>query len=236
VRIIEISGIDMNPCCGTHLPSTAQMQMVKFIKAGESRGAEGVGGGAQLRHATVPCFACVATPLLHSAHLFVSWDQTLSGVQSKADVTGRLADHPTDWPMILCIWLPPLTAARGTHTDGIRCLGVAAAARTSVMPEPLKGHTLLHFAVGGRLLESLAAAGLRERGLNKLLCCAPSDYVAKVEKIAADGTAAARAAKRANEELAQLLGTQLRHQARTSHSHSHSPSHSHHHTCAASFT
>jgi Ser-tRNA(Ala) deacylase AlaX len=33
VRLVEIQGIDLNPCCGTHVPTTASLQMVKFLKA-----------------------------------------------------------------------------------------------------------------------------------------------------------------------------------------------------------
>ena len=109
VRIVEIEGIDLNPCCGTHVPNTASLQMVKFMRS-----------------------------------------------------------------------------------------------------EPLKGgRTLLHFASGTRVLDALAASVLRDRGLNKLLCCAPEEYVAKVEKLSTDNTSATRAAKKANEELAALIGEKL---------------------------
>jgi misacylated tRNA(Ala) deacylase len=33
VRLVEIQGVDLNPCCGTHVPTTAALQMVKFLKA-----------------------------------------------------------------------------------------------------------------------------------------------------------------------------------------------------------
>lgn len=33
VRLVEIQGVDLNPCCGTHVPTTAALQMVKFLRA-----------------------------------------------------------------------------------------------------------------------------------------------------------------------------------------------------------
>jgi hypothetical protein len=42
----------------------------------------------------------------------------------------------------------------------------------------------------------LAEASLRDRGLNKVLCCKPEEYVEKVTKISSDSTAASRAAKK----------------------------------------
>ena len=89
VRIVSIDGFDMNPCCGTHLSTTAEMQAVKFLRL-----------------------------------------------------------------------------------------------------EAVKGRTLLHFASGGRVLKHLAASSLRDRQLNKVLCCGPDEYAEKVEKIASDGTGA----------------------------------------------
>jgi misacylated tRNA(Ala) deacylase len=108
VRIIEIAGVDINPCCGTHLGSTAEMQVVKFTTA-----------------------------------------------------------------------------------------------------EPRKGKTVLHFATGGRVLKALAAATLRDRGLNKVLSCGPDEFVAKVEKLTADGSASQRVLRKMGEELATLLGESL---------------------------
>eukprot|EP01050_Picozoa_sp_SAG11_P032283 SAG11_NODE_10420_length_833_cov_0.780654_2_plen_81_part_00 len=37
--------------------------------------------------------------------------------------------------------------------------------------EGVKGNTLLHFVTGQRVLNALAAATLRDRALNKVLCC-----------------------------------------------------------------
>jgi hypothetical protein len=48
-----------------------------------------------------------------------------------------------------------------------------------------------------------------QTGLNKVLCCKPEEYVDKVTKISADSVAAQRAAKKANEELATLIGARL---------------------------
>ena len=42
-----------------------------------------------------------------------------------------------------------------------------------------------------------------------MLCCKPEEYVDKVAKISADSTTASRAAKKANEELAALIGAKL---------------------------
>lgn len=44
-----------------------------------------------------------------------------------------------------------------------------------VKAEPLKGNTLLHFVVGNRVFDAIASAQIRDRGLNKLLCCAPEE-------------------------------------------------------------
>ncbi|KAL7751499.1 hypothetical protein RI367_002960 [Sorochytrium milnesiophthora] len=38
VRTVEIEGVDLNPCCGTHLRNTAQLQAMKFIRQAPVRG------------------------------------------------------------------------------------------------------------------------------------------------------------------------------------------------------
>lgn len=45
--------------------------------------------------------------------------------------------------------------------------------------------------------------------MNKVLCCKPEEYVDKVTKISGDSIVASRAAKKANEELAGLIGAKL---------------------------
>eukprot|EP01095_Lingulamoeba_sp_RSL-Kostka_P015969 TRINITY_DN7573_c3_g1_i1.p1 TRINITY_DN7573_c3_g1~~TRINITY_DN7573_c3_g1_i1.p1 ORF type:complete len:453 (+),score=156.32 TRINITY_DN7573_c3_g1_i1:58-1416(+) len=40
LRIIEIEGIDKNPCCGTHVSSLAHLQLIKFIGFERARGGD----------------------------------------------------------------------------------------------------------------------------------------------------------------------------------------------------
>ena len=38
LRLIEIEGVDMNPCGGTHLTCTSQLQVLKLVGLEKSRG------------------------------------------------------------------------------------------------------------------------------------------------------------------------------------------------------
>ncbi|KAI7875851.1 ThrRS/AlaRS common domain-containing protein [Lichtheimia hyalospora FSU 10163] len=38
IRTVEIKGIDMNPCCGTHVLSTGHLQMIKLLHTEKARG------------------------------------------------------------------------------------------------------------------------------------------------------------------------------------------------------
>ena len=38
LRLIEIEGVDINPCGGTHLSCTSQMQVLKIVGLEKSRG------------------------------------------------------------------------------------------------------------------------------------------------------------------------------------------------------
>jgi alanyl-tRNA synthetase len=38
IRLIEIEGIDVNPCCGTHVKNSSELQIVKFIDMEKIRG------------------------------------------------------------------------------------------------------------------------------------------------------------------------------------------------------
>lgn len=39
VRLIEIEGVDLNPCCGTHVSALSQLQAIKLL--GAEKGKQG---------------------------------------------------------------------------------------------------------------------------------------------------------------------------------------------------
>ena len=47
VRVVTFEGIDTNLCCGTHVPTTAHLQAIKFLKVERCGGGGGGGGGGK---------------------------------------------------------------------------------------------------------------------------------------------------------------------------------------------
>ena len=67
------------------------------------------------------------------------------------------------------------------------------------------GLTRLHFAAGGRAMRLFSAGLEREYGLTKALSCAPVEHLPAVERLLVEQTEQARALRRSNAELAELL-------------------------------
>lgn len=139
VRLIEIEGVDLNTCAGTHVETLAELQIVRLL------GAEPARGGVRI-------------PFLAGGRVL---ERMRKGDELEARLKERLATSPMDFPRVIDGWLAERRRSRKRVKELESECASHIARELADLPGPHIERTIA--GAGPDMLRSLASAVLELR-------------------------------------------------------------------------